>query len=135
MENWLGAGPSASGTVINDDTGTGRRYSYPADLGAYLAARGPGINLANIEELSRASLIRETLLMGFRYRGGPDLQLFKRRFGTGIEKIIPQTLARWQGRGFFETLQPDVITPSRKGLLFLNSFLRDAFEEADTNEK
>jgi coproporphyrinogen III oxidase-like Fe-S oxidoreductase len=94
-------------------------------LKAYLAKPEPRINLARIEELPRISLLRETLLMGFRYRGGPDPQLFKRRFGIAIEDIIPQTIARWRGRGFFET----GTSPSRAGLLFLNSFLIDAFAE------
>lgn len=37
MENWLGLGPAASGTVIDDRTGTGRRYTVKADAGAYLS--------------------------------------------------------------------------------------------------
>ncbi|HCC37083.1 MAG TPA: coproporphyrinogen III oxidase, partial [Treponema sp.] len=36
MENWLGLGPSASGTVIDDKTGTGCRYTVTPDIGAYL---------------------------------------------------------------------------------------------------
>ncbi|MDR1617575.1 MAG: coproporphyrinogen III oxidase family protein, partial [Treponema sp.] len=32
MENWLGAGPAASGTVIDDETGAGRRWTAAADL-------------------------------------------------------------------------------------------------------
>jgi oxygen-independent coproporphyrinogen-3 oxidase len=36
MENWLGAGPSASGTLIDEAEGTGRRYTMPADAASYL---------------------------------------------------------------------------------------------------
>jgi len=126
MENWLGAGPAASGTIINDETGTGRRYAYPADIDAYIAAQPPSPPL--IEELNRDALIRETLLMGFRYRGGPDPLIFKRRFGCGIEECIPQTISRWRERGFFDTEQTG-LAPSPNGLLFLNAFLRDAFGE------
>ncbi|MCL2128323.1 MAG: coproporphyrinogen III oxidase family protein, partial [Treponema sp.] len=135
LENWLGAGPAASGTVIDDNTGTGRRYSYPADIKAYLeACRGPSgrrPGSARVEELSKADLVKESLLMGFRYRGGPAHDLFRRRFGLGVEDCIPETVERWRGRGFFENGPAGNPAPSREGLLFLNGFLRDAFNELD----
>jgi oxygen-independent coproporphyrinogen-3 oxidase len=132
MENWIGAGPAASGTIIDDESGTGKRYTYAADIDAYLAAPPPHIHSARREELDKPSLIRESLLMGFRYRKGPDPLLFRRRFGCGIEECIPKTISRWRERGFFETA--DSLSPSREGLLFLNSFLREAFKEMK-NEK
>jgi oxygen-independent coproporphyrinogen-3 oxidase len=128
MENWLGVGPSASGTIIDNATGSGRRFSYPENIQTYLAAPRPRINQANVEELGRDELIRESLLMGFRYRGGPDRLRFKQRFGRDIEDCIPITIARWRERGFFAGDAVSLM-PSRDGLLFLNSFLRDAFSE------
>ena len=86
----------------------------------------------HIEELDRNALIRETLLMGFRYRGGPDPISFKRRFGCTIENCIPETVNRWRKRGFFDTEQSG-LAPSPNGLLFLNAFLRDAFGEIRAN--
>ena len=132
MENWLGAGPSASGTIINDTAGSGRRYTYPADIAAYLDS-GP-LDSACAEELDKAALIRESLLMGFRYRGGPDPHIFRQRFGCSIEDCIPMAVSRWRGRGFFETGRPGNPAPSRRGMLFLNGFLRDAFAELDSIE-
>jgi len=134
MENWLGAGPAASGTIIND--ANGRRFTYPADINTYLAAPPPRINHAHVEKLDRAGLIRESLLMGFRCRAGPDPQIFKQRFGCGIEDCIPQTIARWRERGFIETASGGNraltrVTLTREGLLFLNRFLGDAFDELD----
>ena len=141
MENWLGAGPAASGTIINDETGTGKRYTYPADIEGYIekTSHGGGCPTDSLEgteenspcifeELDKAALIRETLLMGFRYRSGPDPLSFKRRFGGTIEACIPQTISRWRERGFFDT-EHSGLAPSRNGLLFLNAFLRDAFGE------
>jgi oxygen-independent coproporphyrinogen-3 oxidase len=127
MENWLGAGPAASGTVINDETGTGRRFTYPADIESYIKMPRPKINHAIAEELGRTDMVKETLLMGFRYCEGPDEGLFKQRFGSKIEDIIPQTIALWSKRDFFQTGQG--LKPSKQGLLFVNSFLRDAFNE------
>jgi oxygen-independent coproporphyrinogen-3 oxidase len=133
MENWIGAGPAASGTIINDETGTGKRFTYAADIDAYLAAPQPRINSARVEELDKSNLIRETLLMGFRCRKGPDIFLFRRRFGRSIEDCIPNTITRWRERNFFEA--ENSLAPSREGLLFLNSFLRDCFEEIELCNK
>jgi len=136
MENWLGVGPSASGTMLGESGAgqvplTGRRFTYPRDIAGYLAAPRPLIQTqAHAEELSAADLMRESLLMGFRYREGPDGHRFKSRFGREIADCIPGTIARWSSRGFFETGgSPGTLAPSRKGLLFVNGFLRDAFAE------
>jgi oxygen-independent coproporphyrinogen-3 oxidase len=127
MENWLGAGPAASGTIIDDETVTGKRFTFPPDIESYLGMPCPRINHAVTEELGREDLIKETLLMGFRYREGPDSLLFKQRFGREIEELIPKTTALWSGRGFFQTAQS--LKPSKQGLLFVNAFLRGAFGE------
>jgi oxygen-independent coproporphyrinogen-3 oxidase len=126
MENWLGAGPAASGTIIDNEAGEGRRFTYPADIEAYLAAPRPRILSARTEELPPPELAKESLLMGFRYIEGPDTQLFRRRFGRAVEDFIPNTIVKWRKRGFFAG---NCLMPSPKGLLFLNGFLRDAFAE------
>ena len=142
MENWLGMGPAASGTVIDDDTGTARRYTWEPDLDAYLggapgndrvtaqdgengrsAVHGPGG-----ENLDTPTLMKETLMMGFLYIEGTDKALFRKRFGLDIEAAIPRTLAGWREKGLFE---PEKTTLTRKGLLFLDPFLIDAFGELD----
>jgi oxygen-independent coproporphyrinogen-3 oxidase len=84
-----------------------------------------------MEELDRLTLIKETLLMGFRYCQGPDAGLFQRRFGVEIKACIPQTIARWRERGFLES-EPLALT--KKGLLFLDAFLLDAFREVEKLE-
>jgi oxygen-independent coproporphyrinogen-3 oxidase len=131
MENWLGAGPAASGTIIDDKAGEDRRFTYPDDIEAYLAAPRPRILSARTEELPSSELVKESLLMGFRYLGGPDPQLFRRRFGRAVEDFIPDTIAKWRGRGFFAG---NGLMPSKKGLLFLNGFLCDAFAELGETE-
>ena len=147
MENWLGAGPAASGTIIDDETGTGKRYTFPQEIShedtgdtkntkriqngnTPWSPCSPCLRVRSwkLEELDRDALIRESLLMGFRYRGGPDPVSFKRRFGRAIEECIPQTVKRWRERGFFDAAHSG-LAPSPNGLLFLNAFLRDAFAE------
>jgi oxygen-independent coproporphyrinogen-3 oxidase len=111
MENWIGVGAGASGTCIGGD-GRGRRISYEPDAGNFIS--GP---LEVTEDLDRPTVLRETLLMGYRYIEGPDPALFQKRFGRTIEEAIPRTLAKWGNK--------------EKRLRFLNSFLLDSFMELD----
>jgi oxygen-independent coproporphyrinogen-3 oxidase len=127
MENWLGIGPAASGTVIDDGTGTGRRYTADADIDAYLVRAFPRDSIT-VEFLDRPTLMKETFLMGFRYAEGPDRERFGLRFGAAPEAFIPRTLERWQERGLLDAEKPAL---NREGLLLLNPFLLEVFEELD----
>ncbi|MDR2048352.1 MAG: coproporphyrinogen III oxidase family protein [Treponema sp.] len=138
MKDWAGIGCAASGTIV-DGPGRepadirGRRSGYAPDVEAFLA--GPASCLL-VEELDRLTLIKESILMGFRYTEGPCPELFRRRFGLGVEEAVPHTLEKWRAgpRGIpcGETLvQPGKTALSARGLLFLNRFLLDCFEELD----
>ncbi|MCL1813582.1 MAG: radical SAM family heme chaperone HemW [Treponema sp.] len=124
MENWLGIGPAASGTIINGD-GTGRRFSYSNDVehfcSAFQSRTRPGFLT---EDLDINTLLKETLLMGYRYREGPDPVLFARRFGKTIEETIPTTLLKWQKIAANESIQETIMN-------YLNPFLLDAFLELE----
>jgi oxygen-independent coproporphyrinogen-3 oxidase len=122
MENWLGIGPAASGTLIDDETGTGLRVTAPEDVDAYLTGKAPAIR----ENLDTLTLIKESLLMGFRYIEGPDEELFKKRFSYGIAECVPKTISAWRERGL---MTPEKTALSRQGLLFLDPFLVNCFEE------
>jgi len=131
MRNWLALGPAASATIIDDETGCGLRYTIPPDVDRWLAAGGCGFSEDSgykplIEELDKISLIKETLLMGFRYIEGPDEALFRRRFDRSIGDCVPKTIAAWRSRGLF---RKDKYALTKSGLLFLNRFLIEAFEE------
>jgi len=121
MQNWLALGPAASGTIIDDESGTGFRYTIPPDIDSCLAEKVT-------DTLDSTTLIKETFLMGFRSTKGPDEDLFRRRFKRSIGEFIPSTLASWQARGL---LRKDRLALTREGLLFLDPFLLDAFEELE----
>jgi len=130
MESWLGAGPAASGTIVNEEAGTAKRFTFVHDTDAYikeqltvnreqliknreqLAMNSKGI--VDFEELGRDDFLKECILMGFRCKDGPDPQKFQKRFGITIEDCIPKTMANWKDKDI---------------MLFLNQFLVDAFEE------
>ena len=133
MQNWLGAGPSASGTIIEENSNNvslggaahAKRYTYPVDIDKYIKSTGnyqvtvnkkqlfPAVNC---EELDRKTLLKECILMGFRCKNGPNPHLFKKRFDCTVEECIGLTLEKWKNK--------DV-------MLFLNRFLADAFTELD----
>jgi oxygen-independent coproporphyrinogen-3 oxidase len=128
MESWLGLGPGGSGTLIDNETGTALRRTYKADLDAWLY-RDSSRELPYADEsLDQAVLIRESILMGFRYFKGPDMELFERRFHRHLESLIPRTLRRWESRGLLQ-INPPALT--KEGLLFLNTFITEAFGEID----
>jgi oxygen-independent coproporphyrinogen-3 oxidase len=127
MENWLGLGPGGSGTLIDDETGTGRRRTVLANLDTWLARSAPRA-VCTEEYLDQPTLIQESILMGFRCLNGPDRLLFEKRFHRPLESLIPQTLHRWDSRSL---LQREPLALTREGLLFLNTFLAEAFRELE----
>ena len=143
MQSWLALGPAASGTIIREENAAttasaiaaAARYTIPPNLNAWLNAGGCVFSsepsLAPIEEkLDAITLIKETILMGYRFIEGPDEKLFFRRFNKHIEDIIPKTLTDRRERGL---LRKDRNALTKEGLLFLNSFVLDAFRELDAH--
>jgi oxygen-independent coproporphyrinogen-3 oxidase len=135
MRDWLALGPAASATVINDETGSGFRYTIPPDVDRWLAVGGSGFSedcgyKPLVEELDRVSLIKETILMGFRYTEGPDEDLFRRRFGRDIGDCIQKTIDAWRSRGLF---RKDKCALTKSGILLLNPFLIETFNEFDAS--
>jgi oxygen-independent coproporphyrinogen-3 oxidase len=114
MRGWLGIGPAASGTIVNEEEGSAKRFTYMPDVYTYI--KNPFITGAVYEEINKKNLLKESLLMGYRYVKGPDEKLFKKRFGCSIEECIPETISRWKGKD---------------RMLFLNKFLTEAFNELD----
>ncbi|MDR2535701.1 MAG: radical SAM family heme chaperone HemW [Treponema sp.] len=125
MKNWLGLGAASSSTLIDDETGTGRRVTFEPDLGLYMTRTGTPLT----EVLDVLTLMKETFLMGFRYRRGPEEKLFQKRFGLSISECIPRTLGSWRMQGLAD---PQKTALTSGGLLFLDRFLRDVFEEIET---
>ena len=116
LQSWLGAGPSASGTIVNEKTTSARRFTFANDVNAYI--NSPDIKTAEYEDLDKNMLIRESILMGFRRKEGPDSEIFKKRFGRTAQELIPVTIKKWKNN-------------DKDMLLFLNQFLLDAFTELD----
>jgi oxygen-independent coproporphyrinogen-3 oxidase len=136
MKSWLALGPSGSGTLIDERKGRGLRFTWPGDLESWLSGTSPGTlreTLPLTENLDSLTLMKESLLMGFRCRGGPEAGLFTGRFGLSLEEAIGGTLARYRDRGLvIPGDQGKGWALSKEGLLFLDPFLVDVFNELDT---
>jgi oxygen-independent coproporphyrinogen-3 oxidase len=126
MESWLALGPAASATIIDDAAGTACRYTVQPDLALWLDRPRAAPPPVTEEYLDTLTLMKETFLMGFRTTDGPDAALFQRRFHCTIEQAAPATMAAWRER---RLLRLDQAALAPGGLLFLNRFLRDCFEE------
>jgi oxygen-independent coproporphyrinogen-3 oxidase len=129
MGGWLGAGPSASGTLITGGGGSvgarGIRRLVRACVHGYVSSVEPEVS---IEALDRDTLIKESFLMGFRCTDGPDVDLFRERFGRGLESFVPETLRVWRDAG---KMRDGAQALNKDGLLMLNRFLTDCFAELD----
>jgi len=110
LEPYLGAGPGAVSTLpagpiakaLGKPELAGRggvlRMSNPRDLRRFLAGRGDMWG-AQFEAVSPEDFLFETLMMGLRLAEGVPVSLFHRRFGAGLEEILPGLWEGWVGRG------------------------------------
>jgi oxygen-independent coproporphyrinogen-3 oxidase len=135
MENWLGAGPSAGGAALFSRTNTstennnyGMIYNCVDNVFSYIkhVTNNTFPQYCVTENISKKNLIKETIFMGFRTSFGPDAELFQKRFSCSLQDIIPNTINKWREKKLFYT-EKTALTP--QGLLFLNGFIRNAFEE------
>jgi oxygen-independent coproporphyrinogen-3 oxidase len=127
MGCWLGAGPSASGTMIHESPGGayGERRVVDPDARRYVSDSARIL----VEKLDSEALIKESFLMGFRCTSGPDEDLFKKRFKLPIESLAPETFSAWRERGL---MREEAAALNGKGLLMLNRFLTDCFLEMES---
>ncbi len=124
MESWLGFGPAASGTLVDEESGTALRRTVSADVDSWLS----GLSAAEEERVERKALMEETFMMGFRTLRGLDRVLFERRFGAPLEAFIGDTLTSWRVRGLVRKEDPAL---TAEGLLFLDPFVLDCVAELE----
>jgi len=123
MDPYLGAGPSAVGTLPNGDESV--RYTNTRDLTAWFS--DPSQH-QDIEHISRKDTLFEVLLMGFRLNAGISRKRFENRFSTDILVSIAQAVDSWEKRGLL-VVEGDSVALTRNGLPLLNRFLSDCMEE------
>ncbi|MCX7655738.1 MAG: radical SAM family heme chaperone HemW [Treponemataceae bacterium] len=128
MQSWIGCGPAASTTVIDEKRGTALRRTVEEEVNTYCTT-GPRYRE---EQIDQETFKKECLMMGFRTTQGPDPVLFEQRFGISIETSIPQTLERWRRQGLCEKHRP-ALTP--EGLRYANTFIVECFQELEEKNR
>lgn len=124
MESYLGCGPGAVGTLVDEEAATARRLSWPRDVDSWLRGQAA----PELEFVDRKAFLSECLLMGFRTIAGVDDELFRRRFGRGADFFVGRALAARRAAGLARDDRPAL---TREGLLTLNPFLIECLSELD----
>lgn len=125
LGDWIGAGPSASGTVRSGNSA--RRCTGTGNIAKWL---DDPIGSSFDEILTTAECERESLIMGMRLRTGLERERFELRYGRDILELIPKSCSLWTARGLLN-VDRSRIALTGEGLLLLNAFLRECMEEMD----
>ncbi|MEW6425340.1 MAG: radical SAM family heme chaperone HemW [Bacillota bacterium] len=87
--SYLGLGPAAHSFYEN------RRFSNEVSLARYVARLEAGeLPVAAQEDLTRQTLMTETVFLGLRLREGLDLSAFTGRFGQTVQEVFPEQINR-----------------------------------------
>lgn len=123
MEPYIGAGPSAVGTIPRGDQSV--RFTNTRDIHSWLSNPAAG---QIVEHINRHDTLFEVLLMGFRLNEGISRVPFRNRFSADVTDLVGRTAAAWDKRGLL-AVTADSVFLTRNGLPLLNRFLSDCLEE------
>lgn len=135
MEPYVGIGPAACGTLIEEDAAgkfsTAQRFTGIKNTDRWMRAKNRTA-VYGCERIDKKTFLEEVLLMGFRLTEGINRHAFLRRFGTDITFYIGNTLLYWEMQGHCR-ISANRVQLTEEGLLFLNRFLVEAFIELDSS--
>jgi oxygen-independent coproporphyrinogen-3 oxidase len=103
LEPYLGIGPGAVSTLPGPDDSV-LRLAHPRSLERYLEGARSLWGLED-ERVGPREFLLETLMMGLRLRDGIEVQRFVKRFGAGIQELLPKTWRRWRSGGLVESTE------------------------------
>ena len=127
LDPYIGVGPGAVSTLAVADgrvvrlENTRRRREYLS--GDVAAALRPEI-------LEPRSLLLDHLLMGLRLEDGIDRRVFTRRFGRGLEELLPRSWDSWRRRNLAREMSGGWRCTDA-GRLILNTLLAEAAAEIE----
>ncbi|MDC7228653.1 MAG: radical SAM family heme chaperone HemW [Spirochaetales bacterium] len=126
MHSYIGIGPSAVSSVYSGEMGY--RTTNTKDISLYTQTdfANPDSVYFTRENLGRNDLLIEHFLMGCRLTDGIDVEGFKAKFGQHPSLFIPETSKAWEARGAWDSPSASL---TEKGLLFLDSFLYEVYNE------
>ncbi|MBN2653398.1 MAG: radical SAM family heme chaperone HemW [Spirochaetales bacterium] len=126
MEDFVGVGPVASGTIC-DSQNRFVRHENPADLSKYLLQSSKFEQIV-YSKLSRNEAIFENFMMGLRLIRGIDNLLFVKKFQALPLSFIPKTYDRFS-EFFLVDSEFTSLTPAGRNIL--NTILVDILDELE----
>ena len=133
LEDYAGVGPGAVGSMffgrVADKPARAVRFSACKEVEKWLTVSDRDF-VYGYESVSEKDLIEEAFMMNLRLCEGLDRRAFAKRFGRNIESLIGKTISQWTGAGRALTYG-NFFKLSPEGLVFLNSFLQEAFREIE----
>ena len=138
MRDYVGVGAAATGNVkmLGKGSEQGHRATRTCgvrDVALYMAQEKRK-EAYEWEEVSERELLKDALLMGFRLVEGVDDEEFAECFGFSLFELIPKTINKWAKMGLFvyeEYSKGRQAKLTKEGMMLLDTFLCDAFEEMD----
>ena len=135
MQSYAGCGPGAVSSFYRD--GRGERFTNTRDISRYttsIHSAGDSIpgSIQKLEILRDFDYIFEHYMTGMRLCSGMDTEIFFRRFGCTPVSLIRDTVSRWSSEGYSD---PADGTLNSKGMMLLDSYLSDIWDELKKNEK
>ncbi len=129
--DYVGVGSGACGNVKIRERGEifATRFTGVYDVASYIKEEDRSVAYT-FEEIEKKDLIKDAILMGMRLSRGIDLSYFKFTFGLELTSLLPLTIERWQKMELL-VVKGDFLFLTKRGLLFLNTFLRDVFKEME----
>ncbi|AGT44332.1 radical SAM family heme chaperone HemW [Treponema pedis] len=131
LQNYLGIGPGAFGSVFFDYSSQNPayaiRFSACKNINKWLYEKERS-SVYDYEKINRTECMEEFIMMGLRLIEGMEFKNFFTRFGLDIRDVIGNTIEKWKASGNL-VLTDSGIKLTEEGLNFLNKFLLDAFEE------
>ncbi len=124
LEPYVGFGPSAVSTLPSDHGPV--RISNPKDFDSYFVGK------KDIELLDYEDFLKDHLIMNFRLKDGMNIGKFRKRFYVSPHDLFPETIDSWIRKRLLFSENGNLFL-NRKGIMVLNRFLYDIFNELDTD--
>jgi oxygen-independent coproporphyrinogen III oxidase len=139
LEPYLGVGPSSVSTIPVEaalrafpasiagwEHAAAVRLATPRDFTSFLEGEPARWNM-EMEGLSAADFLLETIMMGLRLEEGIGRVEFERRFGSTFETLFPGLWGRWEGRGLAASPGP-MLHLTDAGRMILDALLGEVLE-------
>lgn len=122
-KDYLGLGPSATSTI------NGRRWTNPANIGAWLESVGKGTGQRNAEVLTAQTRILEFIMLRLRTARGLRLKAYHEVCNRDFVKDNLRLVQAMHENGLIR-IRNGYLSLTRSGMLVSNSIIANLFERA-----